>query len=370
MKSCKQCLIDETDYPGIILDSEGICDMCHVNMKGIEQIRKNVDLNYWEKKSESIRKQGKNKPYDCLIGISGGTDSTYMVYLAIKFGLRPLLFHVDGGWNTEKAVVNIARIVDKSGFDYECTVLPWSQMRSLQKAFIDADVLDIDLPFDNIFVAATNKIARKYKINVSLNGYNALTEGIMPPNFTHVKYDKRNIQDIFKKFGKGTIKDLPIFSSYEAFIESKLFHFNSIYFLNTPSYSKTEAKKVNMEFFGWQDYGGKHYENIFTRLYQGYILPKKFGIDKRKSHLSMLICNGELTRKEALELLVSEDPYPDKTMLHDDIIFFCKKLEMSENDFYEYLRRPPRSHREFKSILDDYEKMRPYKRFLMKIIGK
>lgn len=370
MKACKQCLLDETDYPGIILDQDGICDMCHVNMRGIEQIRKNVDPDYWEKKSEAIRKAGKGKPYDCLIGISGGTDSTYMVYLAMKYGLRPLLFHVDGGWNSEKAVVNIARIVDKSGFDYECHVLPWSQMRGLQRAFIDADVLDIDLPFDNIFVASTNRIARKYKINVSLNGYNALTEGIMPPNFTHVKYDKRNIEDIFKKYGKGTIKDLPIFSSYESFIESKLYNFSSIYFLNTPSYSKTEAKQKNIDFFGWQDYGGKHYENIFTRLYQGYILPEKFGIDKRKSHLSMLICNGEHTRDEAMAMLKSEDPYPDKTLLHDDIIFFCKKLEMSEDEFRDYLKRPPRSHREFRSILDDYEKMRPIKRFVKKVLGR
>jgi len=366
MKTCSQCLFNETDYPDITLDKDNVCNICKINQLSINKIKNVKDNNYWEKKSELIRKEGRGKNYDCIIGISGGTDSSYMVYLAMKYNLRPLLFHVDNGWNTEKAVINIERIVEKSGFDYTCHVLPWHQIKALQKAFIDSDVIDIDLPFDNIFVASTKAVAKKYGITYSLNGYNSLTEGIMPPNFAHYKLDKINIIDIFKKHGKGTIKDLPLIGGFESRFDDKFSKFKTLNFLNTPLYSKSEAKKIITEFFNWKDYGGKHYENLFTRLYQGYILPEKFKVDKRKSHLSMLICNGEMTRGEALAELQSEDPYPDKILLRDDIIFFNKKLEMSDEELNQYLKRPEKSHRAYKSILDYYEKMRPIKRLINK----
>jgi N-acetyl sugar amidotransferase len=368
MKCCNQCILTEADYPNIILDTNGICDICLINEKKIEEVEVLKKGNALQKLLSEIKKNKKGK-YDCLIGVSGGTDSSYMVHLAKSWGLNPLLFHVDGGWNSEKAVINVERIVDRSGFDFVTKVLPWHEMRDLQQAFIKANVIDIDLPFDNALMAEIFNLATQYKIKYILYGYNNLTEGIMPSNFTHYKFDKRNIYDIHKTFGEIPLKHLRILGTFDFFYYTRYKKLQFVFPLNYIDYNKEEAKRIIEKNYDWVDYGGKHYESVFTRFYQGYILPKKFNVDKRKSHLSMLICSKQLTKKEALIELNSQEPYPNKILERDDLRFFQKKLKLTEEEFKLYMLSPGVSHRTYKSDLDYYDLLRPAYRFLKKTLG-
>jgi N-acetyl sugar amidotransferase len=368
MKACVQCLFTEVDYPSIQIDAVGICDICHINEQRIQEINRKKSKANLEAFIEKI-KLSKNGKYDCLIGISGGTDSSYLVYLAKKWGLSPLLMHVDGGWNSETSVINIERIVENSGFDFVTEVLPWHEMRDVQRAFIKANVIDIDLPFDNSMLKYNYNVAKRYNIKYVLNGYSTATEGIMPPNFTFYKFDKRNIYDINRRYGLSKIKKLDFISSLEYLYYDKVLKIRFEHPLNLIEYNKEEAKNVIKKEFDWKDYGGKHYENVFTRFYQGHILPKKFNVDKRKSHLSMLICSKQITRQEASNTLQNETPYPSALLERDDELFFCKKLNLSKIEFSDYMNSPEVSHRAFKSDLDMYDFFRPVYRFIKKIVG-
>jgi N-acetyl sugar amidotransferase len=368
MKACKRCLFNASNYPEMILDQEGICDICLVN-----DMRINKALDKRKKFSEQqiiqLLKTNKKGKYDCLIGISGGTDSSYMVYLAKKWGLNPLLLHVDGGWNTETSVINIEKIVTKSGFDFVTEVLPWNEMRDVQQAFIKANVIDIDLPFDNAMLKYNYLTAEKYKIKFILNGYSTLTEGVMPSSFTHYKLDKRNILAIHQKFGETPLKQLKFIGTSGHFVYDRVKKIRFLYPLDLFDYNKSQAKRVIAEEFDWKDYGGKHYENVFTRFYQGKILPIKFNIDKRVSHLSMLICVNQLSQKEAFDELTSTPPYPNPLLERDDELFFRKKLRLEKNFFDLYLKSTPISHRVYKSDLDYYDTFKPYYRILKRMIG-
>ena len=288
MIQCEKCLLNEIDHPEIKLDDNLECDICKVNKIRIFNVEE-------KRKSESIGtlinklKSKKRSKYDCLIGISGGTDSSYLVYLAKKWELNPLLLHVDGGWNSEISVINIERIVENSGFDFVTEVLPWHEMRELQKAFIKSNTIDIDLPFDNAMLKYNYLTAEKYNIKYILNGYSTTTEGIMPPRFTHYKNDKRNLKDIYKKHSNNKLKKLKLIGTFEYIFYDKIKKIKFLYPLDLIDYNKKNAREIINKEFNWQDYGGKHYENVFTRFYQGYILPNKFNVDK-KIHLSMLIC--------------------------------------------------------------------------------
>lgn len=366
MKACKQCLFNSENYPEIVLNDQGICDICEINMERINGLVRQKDPAYLERMLKEIKASRKGK-YDCLIGISGGTDSSYLVYLAQKWGLNPLLMHVDGGWNSEISVINIERIVENSGFDFVTEVLPWDEMRDVQKAFISANVLDIDLPFDNAMLMYNYLVAQKYGIKYVINGYSTDTEGIMPSNFTHYKLDKRNLIAVHRKFGSVPLKKLKFVGTFSFFWLDRVKKIKFLHPLNWIEYNKSEAKKVIQREFDWRDYGGKHYENIFTRFYQGHILPHKFNVDKRISHLSMLICSKQMSREEALEILNSLPLYPDNLMERDDKNFFLKKLQIPAEEFEKYMRSESISHREFKSDLDYYDFFRPVYRFMKQL---
>ena len=367
MKACKKCLFTEVDHPEIQLDEDGVCDTCKINQHRIDQVN---SVKSQEALKEFITeiKNSKRGKYDCLIGISGGTDSSYMVYLAKKWGLNPLLMHVDGGWNSETSVINIERIVENSGFDFVTEVLPWHEMRDLQTAFIKANVIDIDLPFDNAMLKYNYLIASKYQIKYILNGYSTTTEGIMPPRFTHYKMDKRNLIDIHKIYGNLPLEQLNLLGTFEYMYYDRVKKIKFVHPLNLIEYNKKEAQEIIEKEFDWQNYGGKHYENLFTRFYQGHILPKKFNVDKRKSHLSMLICDNQMTKKEAQKLLAGSPPYPSELLERDDRIFFCKKLKLSLDKFDEYMNSPEVSHRKFKSDLDIYDFFRPIYQLIKKVL--
>lgn len=368
MKECNFCLFNENNHPHIELDHTGKCDVCQVNE---HRIRSLLYLRTEEKRNKSIQKikDAKRGKYDCLIGISGGGDSTYLVHLAKEWGLNPLLLHIDGGWNSSVSVENIRNLVIATGFDYEAVVLDWKEMKEIQKAFVLSNVLDIDLPFDNAMLAYNLKIAKKHRIKYILNGYSVDTEGIMPDDFTHYKLDKRNIFAISKSFMGSYPKKIKFIGTFEHLYYERFKKIQFAYPLDWISYKKDEAKKIIQDLYGWNDYGAKHYDNVFTRFYQGFILPNKFGVDKRISHISMLICSGQLSKNEAMRKLDETAVYLSPELENQDRLFFLKKIGISEQSFQEYMQKEPVSHRSYKSDLDWYDRFRPIYRFIKRVFN-
>jgi len=367
-KSCKQCLYDEGNYPEIVLDERGICDICKVNEEIIRSSMMFRNETFRKQQVERIKSSRQGK-YDCLIGISGGADSTYLVYLAKEWGLNPLLLHVDGGWDSDKSVVNIKSLVEKSGFDYVSHVLNWEEMKDTQRAFVKANVLDIDLPFDNAMLHYNYSIARENNIKFILNGYSVETEGIMPESYTHYKLDKRNILDIQRKFGTKKLKDLQFIGTWDFIVYDKWRKIEFLQPLDWIQYNKTEAVDIIKTQYNWQDYGQKHYENTFTRFYQGHILPKKYNIDKRISHYSMLICSKQISKEAALQIVQTTKPYYQPQLEQDDLQFFKKKLDLTDAEFAHYMATKSASHRDFKSDLDVYDFFRPVYKFIKRLFG-
>lgn len=367
---CTKCILDTNDYPDIIFDDKGVCDICYTyddlaartifkGVKGEEKLNQLI---------ANIKAAGQGNTYDCIVGISGGVDSTYVAYLSKKWGLRPLVLHVDNGWNAELAVMNIENIVKKLDYDLYTEVLNWEQMKDLQLSFIKASVIDIDVPFDNAFMAVLYKLADKHKIKYILSGHNTETEGYLPPNWVHFKYDTLNIKDIHKRFGTVSIKGFPLIGIFRMWYYIKFKKIQMVTPLNYIDYNKDKVKKFIIEELSWRDYGGKHYENIFTRFYQGYILMKKFGVNKRKSHLSTLVCSGQISRDEAL--LENEKPVYDEQQLRVDTDFFLKKFRITQPEFDTILNSPVKKHTDYKSYMNVYAKLRPYYRVIKKLLGK
>lgn len=365
---CTKCVMDTSDEK-IIFDEHGICNHCH----DYEDRKKNfiLDPAIKDKKLtemiDQIKKAGQNKQYDCIVGISGGVDSSYVAYLAKQFNLRTLLVHLDNGWNSELAVKNIENIVKYTGFDLYTIVIDWEEFKDLQKAFFEADVIDIELLSDHAIFATMYKLTRQYKVDYLLNGFNFDTENTMPPTWNHIKYDLSNIKDIHKKFGSRKIKTFPTMS-----ITAELFYkysgvATSLSILNYINYNKDDVISILQNEMGWQYYGGKHYESIFTRFYQGYILQKKFGIDKRRAHHSSLIHSGQMSREDALKDLQNEI-YP-KNLQQEDYELVCKKLNFSYEEMEDYLQRPPKSHFIYKSDFGLFQFYRNSYKVAKKIIG-
>ena len=307
----------------------------------------------------AIRAYGKGKKYDCLIGVSGGVDSSYVALLAHKYGLRALCIHFDNGWNSELAVMNIENIVNKLGFDLYTYVIDWEEFRDLQLAYLKASVVDIEVLTDHAIYGAMFKIAKENDIKYVLGGHNVATEGILPYHWTYNKKDYINIRDIHKQYGERKLKTYPFLDrKMKKFIQSSGVEF--VNYLNWVDYIKDEVKQKLQAELGWRDYGGKHYESIWTRFYQGYILPVKFGIDKRKAHLSTLICSGQISREEALAEM--QTPGYDAELLKTDLDFVLKKLQLSGPEFEKIMQTPVRDHREFEtegSLFHYYPMLKP-----------
>jgi N-acetyl sugar amidotransferase len=278
------------------------------------------------------------------MGLSGGLDSTYMALQAKKLGLRPLVVHFDNGWNSECAANNIENILNKLDFNLYTLVVNWDEFKDLQLSYLKASVIDIEAITDHAISATLYKLAVKHGIKYILSGENIATEAVIPSHWVHRKSDHINIKAIHKKFGKIPLKTFPLmgFREKRGIRKSGI---QTVRLLNLMPYEKKEAKRAVTRELGWKDYGGKHYESVFTRFYQGYILPVKFGIDKRKAHLSNLICSGQLTREEALSEM-AKPPY-DTELLKIDKDFVLKKLGLSHEEFENIMRLPVRSHKDF-----------------------
>ena len=367
-QQCARCVLD-TSVLGITFDSEGICHYC----RDYDKTAKNLVLLDEKKKEEKlnqilsqIKNSGRHKRYDSLIGLSGGADSSYLVYLAHQLGLRPLIVHFDNGWNSETSVRNVKSIVTKLGFELYTYVIHWEEFKDLQRSYLKASVVDVEVPTDQLIMGSLYRIAFKKGIKYILDGCNVVTEQVMPRKWNYsLKLDPVNLKNIHRQYGTLKLRNFPQTGLFHRLFYEKILGIKVISLLNYMPYVKKEAKEVLRKEFGWQDYGGKHFESIFTRFYQGYILPRKFGIDKRKAHLSTLICSGQLAKHQALAELANE-PYSKEEQSRDKE-YVIKKLGFSESEFDALMREPARDHSEFGSEVEHLKHLRFFVRKILRI---
>lgn len=348
---CSNCVMDTSDTQ-IVFDEHGVCDHCH----GF----KNDVLPNWHPDAvgeaqfaaiaEKIKQEGKGKDFDCILGMSGGLDSSYLLHLAVtKFGLRPLVFHVDGGWNSDIAVSNIQSLVDGLGLDLYTEVINWEEMKDLQLAFFKAGVPHLDIPQDHAFVATLYHFANKHNIKYILNGGNISTECVRNPlDWLYYGTDLPQIRDIHKQFGTRALPTFP-FSGvlFHKFYLRYIKGVKVVKPLDYMPYSKKIAIDTLAEKYGWRAYPQKHFESRFTKFYEGYWLPTRFGIDTRRVQLSSLILTGQMTRAEALAIL--EKPAYDPATIDDEFSYIASKLNISTETLRGYWSMPKKYFRDYKN---------------------
>lgn len=346
-RRCTVSVMDNISDPDILFDEQGrshyyqeylrkAADGLHVGDAGRRELEGIVDR---------IRATGAGARYDCIMGLSGGVDSTYIAWLAGRHGLRPLAVHFDNGWNSGLAVRNIENAVSRLGFDLHTYVVDWEEFRDLQLAYLKASVVDIEAITDHAIACVLYRLAGQMDIRYILSGSNIRTESTMPPSWVFPKTDAVNIRSIHKAHGTRKLKTFPLI---DAKVRRYYYEFKgvqSVSLLNLHDFDIRGVKETIRDELGWTDYGGKHHESIWTRFYQGYILPVKFGIDKRKPHLSDLIFSGQLTREEAMEAL--ERPIYDPQLMHEDMEFVLKKLRLTASEFGAMMAQPPARHSDY-----------------------
>jgi N-acetyl sugar amidotransferase len=345
-KQCSLTVMDNIQDPNITFDSTGVCNYYH-DYKKLEKeqvFQGGAGQKKLDELLAKIKKDGKGRIYDCVLGVSGGVDSTYLAYLAKQWNLRVLCVHFDNGWNSELAVQNIENIVSRCGFDLYTHVFDWEEFKDLQLSHFKANVVDIEAITDLGINGTLRLLALGKNVKYVLSGHNIVTESILPRHWIFKDYN--NIIDIHNKYGSHEkITTFPYFDNKFQQLEAKLKGIRGANPLNFVGYVKEEVKEVIINELGWRDYGGKHYESIFTRFYQGYILPMKFGIDKRKAHLSNLIASGQITKEKAIEEL--KKPIINSEQFEIDYPFVIKKLGFTQEEFEKYIDAPRVEHEEF-----------------------
>lgn len=354
-KQCEVTVMDNIADPNIRFDKKGICNYYYEYNKLVNKIPwfENSDLKK-KKYEETIRKlKSSNGKYDCVLGISGGVDSTFLAYLLKQEGVNVLLVHFDNGWNSELSVQNIHNIVEKTGFDLETFVMDWEEFKDLQRAYFKASVLDLEVPTDHMIFGSMYKIAKSKGIKYIISGNNIVTEWLLPKAWYYPKFDYTNLNNIHKKYGTLKLKKLPALGVWHLAYYQLFLRIEGVTILDYYDYNKKVVKEIIKSELNWRDYGGKHYESIFTRFYQGYILPNKFGIDKRKAHLSNLILSNQITKEEAIEEL--KNPPLEHSIAISDKSYVAKKLGFSEPEFQDLLLMKNISHESFGTDKKDRE---------------
>jgi N-acetyl sugar amidotransferase len=348
-RQCSITIMDNIADPDIRFDEKGISNYYYEYLDAARQglFLGNEGKAKLDQLVSKIKEAGNGKQYDCLIGLSGGVDSSYVAYLVRKCGLRPLAVHLDNGWNSELAVKNIENIISKLDIDLYTLVINWEEFKDIQLAYLRASVVDIEVVSDHAIFATMYKLAKEKKISYIISGTNIVTEHIMPPSWLYKKMDFANLKDIHSQYGTRKLTTYPIFDFKKYVYYSGVLKLTPISIINYIEYNKKEVKETITRELGWRDYGGKHYESIFTKFYQAYILPYKFKIDKRKAHLSTLICSGQITREEALEEM--KKPLYVEAELKQDKEYVLKKLGLSAMEFDKIMQCPVRKHEEFKT---------------------
>jgi len=334
---CSKCVMDTTD-PEIVFAEDGECNHCKYFKTNIMPAwpNKNERDDLLKKLITEIKSNGKGKEYDCILGLSGGVDSSYVAVKVAEYKLRPLVVHVDAGWNSALAVKNIEQICERLKFDLVTHVVNWEEMKELQLAFLRSNVANQDVPQDHAFFAALYGCATKSGIQYVISGSNFATESVLPQSWGYDAMDATHLISIHKQFGSKSLGKFPIVSFYDLFIRYPFFKkMKVVKPLNLIEYNKDQAIEELEQNYGWQYYGGKHYESRWTRFFQGHYLPYKFGYDKRKAHLSSLILSGQMNREKALSLL--DDQLYDPNLLIEDKEFIAKKLGISLSQLDEFL---------------------------------
>lgn len=340
---CSTCVMDSTAKPFKRTGSG--CNYCDTARALASRAQQSMSI------TETFRKLRESRTldskYDVVVGVSGGLDSSYLLHEACASDLRVLAVHMDNCWNSSAASANLSRLIEKSEVDLVSWVVDRETQLDFQRAFLSADVVDVDLLYDNALHAVCYRTARDFKVKTILGGANLASEGVeVPRNWAWFPFDGTNVRGIARNAGLH-VGDYPIFSFSEYIRESLVYGIRWLSpLVNDERYKREAALKMLSALYDFKDYGDKHSENIFTKVYQMIILPEKFGIDKRKAHLSSLIVSGQLTRDEAMGVL-EEPHYSDENSKQLDISFFCDRLEMSENEFRAYLSRPPKPHKAY-----------------------
>lgn len=347
LQRCVRCVMDTTD-PDITFDAAGVCSHCHYFDTAIRAAWPDAEAGKvrLERMLAKVKAYGKGKRYDCIMGLSGGVDSSYVAVKVAEWGLRPLVVHVDAGWNSELAVMNIEQICARLGFDLVTHVVDWEEMQDMQVAFLRSNLANQDVPQDHAFFAALYGYAVKAGIKYVISGSNYATESILPRSWGYDAMDATHVKTIHARFGNRKRKSFPVVSFLDYFFKYPYFHGMKVLApLNFIPYSKQEAIRILEEKYGWRYYGGKHFESRWTRFFQAWYLPHKFGYDKRKAHLSSLILNGEMTRDQALAEL--RRPLYDPTHLREDKEFVSKKLGMTLQELEALVAQPPAHYSQF-----------------------
>ena len=350
---CTRCIMDTTD-PEIYFDDKGVCHRCHDYNRVIRDhvFADDTGKQRWHETAQRIKAEGYGKPYDCVIGLSGGVDSSYVAWLVKNAGLRPLAVHLDNGWNTEVAVRNIENIVKILDIDLHTEVLDWEEFRSLQAAFIRASVPDCEIPTDHAIAASLYQAALRERVRFIITGGNFVTELMVPSSWSEGQTDWKYIKHINRKFGTKSLRTFPHYRYWHKTIYYPgIKKLELISPLNWIEYNKFEAIEFMQKELGWASYGGKHHESVYTRFYQGYILPRKFAADKRRPHLSCLINDGRITRDYALREI--QQPPLDEEIVQRDKIFVIKKLGFSEVEFEDIMNELPKKFVDFPSDTRD-----------------
>ncbi|VFR18622.1 putitive LPS biosynthesis protein [plant metagenome] len=347
---CTRTIMDTSD-PRIVFDARGESDYCanfdaqikpnwHTDARGEAELMR---------VAEKIKEQGKGKDFDCIIGLSGGLDSSYTAYIAKeKMGLRPLLFHVDAGWNTDQAVGNVEKLVDGLGLELFTEVINWEEMKDLQVAFLKSQIPDQDLPQDVAFFSGLYKFARQHKLKYVLTGGNFSTECCREPEEWggYPGIDKTLMLDIHRRFGKRPLKSFPIVDIlvyklyYRYVLGMQVFKP-----LNLVPYIKKDAERLLQERFGWEPFQHKHHESRFTRFYEDYWMPRKFGYEKRRAHFSSLILTGQMTREEALARIAK--PEMDEHFSRQEFRYVAHKLDLSEEELQAIFEGENKTYKDY-----------------------
>lgn len=358
--------MDATDEE-ITFDATGRCNHCahYENRARAELFTGAEGKSRLDAIVDRIRRDGRGKRYDCLIGVSGGADSSYVAYLVKQHGLRPLAIHLDNGWNSELAVNNVSNLLDKLGIDLYTHVIDWEEFRDLQLAFLKAGVANCEAPTDHAITALLYRIAAREGVHYIISGSNIVGEAIMPASWGHDNKDWRQIHAIHRRFGTIPLKTYPHLTAAQFAYYTFVRRIRFVRILNHVPYVKKDAIALMERELGWRNYGGKHHESIYTRFFQTYILPRKFGIDKRRAHLSTLICSGQTTREEAVREL--QQPPCSVQQIREDREFVIKKLGLTADEFDRILMAPKRSYKDYPSNRMVFEKLGFLVRFAKRV---
>jgi aminotransferase len=367
---CTRCVMDTSD-PAIEFDAAGVCNHC-LNFDAVTSKQWFPNEEGQRRLGgivEAIKRDGRGQDYDCIIGLSGGVDSSYLALKVREWGLRPLVVHVDAGWNSELAVANIEKIVKHCNYDLHTHVVDWEEMRDLHLAYLRAGIANQDVPQDHVFFASLYHFATRNGIRYILSGGNIATEGIFPKAWHGSAMDSINLKAIHRRFGERPLKTYSTISFFEGYVWYPFVKkMRTVRPLNYMPYDKAAAVAELESAIGWRSYGRKHGESLFTKLFQNHYLPVKFGYDKRRPHLSSLIVSGQMKRDEALAEL--EKPLYDPRELEVDIAYFCKKLRITRADFDAFMAAPPHHYSDFDTWEGRYRALKRVQGIAERLTGR